>query len=189
MIPSVSLRVSGAVAAALFFGEAVRAQSQPPSVAPPVDAIVTRAAVVELIEATLKAWERGDAAGFLSAFADDAVFAYPGGRVDKDGLAALFADLQVRKTDIKIHLGPFVVVGGEFALRYQFACTDRETGRRQAVGTGVRGSLRDGRIVVFKEYWDAAIALEQVAGRMPLDEGDPRFPAPASVVMGPERIN
>ncbi len=151
--------------------------------------IRNRAELVEFITATLKAWETGDAPAFLSAFADDAVFAYPGGRLGKNALLAMFVDLQKRKSEVKIYVGPFIVAGNEFALRYQFACTDRITGKRQAVGTGVRGTLRNGQIVKYKEYWDAHIPVEQMAGTMPLDEGDAGLPAPATFMLDPKRVN
>ena len=164
------------------------AQSEPPHAQPP-PTTSPREALVTFITATLKAWEKSDATEFLSAFTDDTFFAYPGGHVDKVGLGELFADLHARKTGVKIYVGPFIVVGNEFVVRYQFACTDRQTGKRQAVGTGVRGTLREGKIVKFKEYWDAHIAVDQANGDMPLDEGIAEFPAPSSVVMTPKRIN
>jgi len=164
------------------------AQVEPPhkKAAPPVS---NRAALVAFVTTTLKAWESGDAATFVGAFADNAVFAYPGDTVGKGALADLFADLQRRKRDIRIYVGPFIVLGNEFVVRYQFACTDRVTGKRQAVGTGVRGTVRDGKIVRFKEYWDAHIPEEQMRGELPLDEGNPDYPCPATQLMLPKRIN
>jgi len=160
-----------------------------PAAGPPPPSIDNREQLVAFVTRVLQTWEQGDSAGFLAAFTDDAVFAYPGGRVGKTGLGALFADLHARKRDVKVYVGPFIVLGNEFALRYQFACTDRVTGRRQAVGTGVRGTLRDGKIVTFKEYWDGHIAPEQAEGKLPLDEGNPLFPIAAGFMMTPERVN
>ena len=174
------------LAPSLLLGQSAPSATDLP---PAPDQIVTRDAIVSFVTATLMAWESSDREVFLAAFAEDALFAYPGGRVDKVGLAALYADLHARKSDVKVYIGPFVVMGNDFALRYQFACTDRITGKRQAVGTGVRGRLRDGRIVLLKEYWDAHIAVDQTVGDLPLDEGNPLYPSPSSHVMGPERIN
>ena len=128
----------------------ITAEPPPPAVAvappaaPPAREIRNRDELVAFVTATLKTWETNDARAFLNAFAADAVFAYPGGRLAKDALEAMFADLHQRKTDVKIYVGPFIVAANEFAVRYQFACTDRVTGKRQAVGTGVRGTLRSG---------------------------------------------
>jgi ketosteroid isomerase-like protein len=147
-----------------------------------------RADLVALVTRTLKAWEAGDAAGFTGAFAPDAIWAFPGGKIGREQFASTFADLLGRKKDIKIYVGAFVIQGNEFAAQYQFAATDRKTGKRWAVGTGVRGTVRDGKIAVLKEYWDEHIPVFQLANTLPLDEGQP-FPAPASVIMTGERIN
>lgn len=165
-----------------------RAQSAPPHIKP-VPVAAPRDELTALVTRTLKAWEQPEAAAFLAAFADDALFAYPGGHTGKAGLGELFADLHARKTDVKIYVGPFIVLGNEFVVRYQFACTDRKTGKRQAVGTGVRGTLRDGLIVKFKEYWDAFIPEAQMRGELPLDEGNAELPSPDKVMMTPARIN
>jgi ketosteroid isomerase-like protein len=167
----------------------VHAQAAPKSTEHRVITITTRDELTAFITATLKAWETKDRATFLAAFADDAVFAYPGGRASKAELAEIFDDLHARKTDVNIYVGPFIVAGNEFVVRYQFACTDRATGKRQAVGTGVRGTLRNNHIVTFKEYWDGHIPTEQMAGLLPLDEGTPDSPSPTSFVMPPTRIN
>jgi ketosteroid isomerase-like protein len=149
---------------------------------------LAREQLVALVTRTLKAWEAGDAAAFTGAFTADAVWAYPGGKIPRDQFAGTFADLLARKRDIKIYLGDFVIRGEEFAAQYQFAATDRKTGKRWAVGTGIRGRVKDGKIAVLKEYWDEHIPVFQLAKTMPLDEGQP-FPAPASVIMDGERIN
>ncbi len=154
----------------------------------PQPAAPTRAELVGIVTRTLKSWEAGDAAAFTSAFTDDAVWAYPGGRIRRGAFADTFSGLCARKRDIRIYVGDFIVQGAEFAVQYQFAATDRKTGKRWAVGTGVRGTIRDGRIAVFKEYWDEHIPVGQLASAMPLDEGE-IFPAPASVIMTGERIN
>ncbi|MBC7366590.1 MAG: nuclear transport factor 2 family protein [Undibacterium sp.] len=184
LLRSLTLLLALAVATAPL----TRAQSAPPQNKPAPE-LTPREALVALVTRTLKTWEKTDAAPFLAAFADDVFFAYPGGHTGKAGLGELFADLHARKTDVKIYVGPFIVVGNEFVVRYQFACTDRKTGKRQAVGTGVRGTLRDGRIVKFKEYWDAHIPEEQMRGELPLDEGNADLPSPDKVMMTPKRIN
>ncbi len=166
-----------------------QAQPAPQRTAQRVITITNRDELVSFVTRTLKAWESGDCATFIGAFTDDAVFAYPGGRASKAELTALFNDLQTRKSQIRIYVGPFIVAGNEFVMRYQFACTDRQTGKRQAVGTGVRGTLRNSRIAVFKEYWDAHIPDEQMNGKLPLDEGNADLPVPTGFMMPPTRVN
>lgn len=145
--------------------------------------------IAESVQQFLRAWETGDLSEFESHLHDDLEFAYPGGRLDKEQLIALFQSYRKEKEDIRIYLWDQVIIqGGSFATAYQFAATDRSTGLRQAVGTGVTGRMRDGKIVLFKEYFDEAVAIEQYAGRLPLDEG-PVSPWPASIWLRPDTID
>ncbi|RME62886.1 MAG: hypothetical protein D6782_11345 [Alphaproteobacteria bacterium] len=117
------------------------------------------------------------------------LFAYPGGRLDKAQLIALFEDYQNRKTDIRIYLWDHFFMDGErFFTAYQFAATDRKTGKRQAVGTGVSGRMKNGKIVVFKEFYDNEVAHHQYAGTLPLDEGVV-MPWPASIWLRPDTVD
>jgi ketosteroid isomerase-like protein len=175
-----SLRLAAALVAALVL--------PPGAAAAPAPTAPSRTELVSIVTRTLKSWETGDVADFTSAFTDDAVWAYPGGQIGRGAFADTFNGLRARKRDIRIYVGDFIVQGGEFAVQYQFAATDRKTGRRWAVGTGVRGTLRGDRIAVLKEYWDEHIPVAQAANTLPLDEGQ-IFPAPASLVMTGERIN
>lgn len=129
----------------------------------------------------LKAWETGDAEAFAACLHPDLVFKYPGGVLKRDELIATFKAYQTEKKDIKIYLADiFVSEGAKHFTVYQFAATDRATGKRFAVGTGVGGEIKDGLIVAFREYWDAEVAQRQKAGELPLDEGG-ILPWPSSI--------
>jgi len=52
------------------------------------------------------------------------------------------------------------------------------TGARTAVGDAIIGAVRDGRIVLWKEYLDGRIFALQRDGTLPLDEGEEPFPWP-----------
>jgi ketosteroid isomerase-like protein len=129
----------------------------------------------------LQSWQNGDADAFASCLHPDLVFKYPGGVVGKADLVGMFKTYQTEKTDIKIYLADFFVSeGARHYTAYQFAATDRATGKRFAVGTGVAGEIKDGLIIAFREYWDSEVAQRQKAGELPLDEGDV-LPWPSSV--------
>ncbi len=149
---------------------------------------LSRDEVVSLVTHMLKSWETGDVDSFSNAFNADAVFAYPGGRLSKPELTDMFKKYQLEKKDIKIYTGIFVVEGNRFSGQYQFAATDRTSGKRQAVGTAVTGVIKGGKLTIYKEYYDQHILNWQEEGKIPLDEGQV-FPAPASITLGPERIN
>jgi ketosteroid isomerase-like protein len=149
---------------------------------------LSRDQTVSLVTHMLKAWETNDVAAFSDAFSKGAIFAYPGDRLSKSELVDMFKEYQTQKKDIKIYVGLFLVQGNRFSGQYQFAATDRKSGKRQAVGTAITGIVKDGKLVVYKEYWDQHILNWQEEGKIPLDEAKV-YPAPASITMGPERIN
>lgn len=129
----------------------------------------------------LKSWETGDEKTFAACLHPKVVFKYPGGVLNREELIATFKAYQTEKKDIKIYLADFFVSDGRrHRTAYQFAATDRATGKRFAVGTGVAGEVEDGLITVFREYWDSEVAQRQKAGELPLDEGSV-LPWPSSV--------
>ena len=142
-----------------------------------------------LVQQFLSCWQTNDRETFSNLLHEDVEFAYPGGRLDKASLLQVFEDYQQKKRDIKVYFWEeFFVAGDTFASAYQFAATDRATGKRQAVGTGVIGRVEDGKIILFKEYFDGEVATLQYQGKLPLDEGEVA-PWPASIWLRPETID
>ena len=161
-------------------------RGEAPSVTPA--AAVARETVVRTVQTMLRAWETGDVERFASTLHERILFAYPGGRLDRGELLRTFREYAAAKRDVRLYFGRCLVEGDRFALEYQFAATDRASGVRQAVGSAAAGQVEDGRVVLFKEFYDEHVAPRQARGEIPLDEGQP-FPYPASVVMTPEHIN
>lgn len=129
----------------------------------------------------IKCWETGDETAFSAALHPDLVFKYPGGVLNRDELIAVFKSYKIEKKDIKIYPADFFIQEGnkQFSA-YQFAATDKATGKRFAVGTGMACELKDGLIIAYREYWDLEVAERQKAGELPLDEGKV-LPWPASI--------
>ncbi len=145
--------------------------------------------VVGVVHDFLSAWESNDVKTFSSLLHKDVLFAYPGDRLTKEQLIVMFKQYQTEKKEIKIYLWDhFVVEGDRFSTAYQFAATDRNTGKRQAVGTGVSGKIKDNKIILFKEYYDEEVATRQYTDKLPLDEGVVA-PWPSSVWLRPETID
>ena len=140
------------------------------------------------VKGMLQTWETGDADQFATAFGDKLLFAYPGDRLNKEQLIELFKSYQQDKKDIKIYFGRFLVNGDRFAMTYQFAATDRKSGARQAVGTAASGRIEDGKIVLYKEFYDEHVAKRQAAHEIPLDEGHVTA-YPYSLMLDPKLIN
>jgi len=149
----------------------------------------SREEVKNIVHDFLNSWQRNDVETFSSLLHEDVVFAYPGDRLNKKALIEMFKTYQTGKNDIKIYLwDEFLMAGDRFATAYQFAATDRATGKRQAVGTGVTGIIENGKILLFKEYYDEEVAPRQYDEELPLDEGIVT-PWPASIWLRPETID
>lgn len=162
-----------------------RLRADPPTLPP-----VAKADAAALVHRFLKCWETGDKATFAGLLDDKVVFGYPGGRFDKAELVQTFSDYQLQKKDIKIYFSDFFISDGQrHVTSYQFAATDRTTGLRFAVGTGVICKIEGGKIIEFKEYWDSEVAGRQKLGELPLDEGLIIAPWPCSVLLRAEKIN
>lgn len=143
-----------------------------------------------IVTTFLKCWETGDEATFAALLAEDVRFAYPGDILDKAGLLEVFRNYPEKKKDIKIYLWEeFISDGDTHVTAYEFAATDRETGKRTAVGTGVWCIIRDGKIVDFREFWDSEVAMRQKKGELPLDEGGEVTPWPESIWLRHETID
>ena len=146
-----------------------------------------------IVQTLLRCWQSNDYRTFASLLDEDVLFAYPGGRLNKSQLLDVFKSYHQEKRDIRVYFWEqFFVSGTAFFTAYQFAATDVKSGKRQAVGTGVAGEIRNGKVVLLKEYYDGEVALHQYDGTLPLDEGivTPLVtPWPARVWLRPDLVN
>lgn len=138
----------------------------------------SRDAVEALVHAHARAWMTGDTALMRSIVHEDALFAYPRRRVDRDTWIRELAAFHEQNVETRVYVHRVLVDGEAFAVEWQFATTDRESGERTAVGDAIIGEVRDGRIVLWKEYLDGRVFALQRAGELPLDEGEEPFPWP-----------
>jgi len=157
------------------------------------NAAQTREKARTIVQSLLRCWQNNDYTTFASLLDKDALFAYPGGRLNKSQFLELFKNYHRENKDIRIYFWDrFFASGQKFYTAYQFAATDVKSGKRQAVGTGVAGEIKDGKVVLLKEYYDNEVALHQYDGTLPLDEGivTPLVtPWPARVWLRPEEVN
>lgn len=137
-----------------------------------------RARVEELVRNWLRAWENGDRDLLKSTLHTQILFAYPSVRADEARTLASFDEFHRDFIDTRVYLHQIQVDGNRFTVEYQFATTRKSSGKRQAVGTVAIGEVRDGRIVLVKEYVDGRVSRMQEAGQLPLGEGEEPFPWP-----------
>lgn len=71
-----------------------------------------------------------------------------------------------------------MIDGSFFTVEYLYAATHVASGKREAVGTVAVGELRDGKILVWKEYLDGRVSRAQVKNELPVDETAEPFPWP-----------
>jgi ketosteroid isomerase-like protein len=139
---------------------------------------LSRASVRVLVERQVRSWETGDEAEFLATLHPDAVFAYPGKRLTRAGALQVFRDWKrdFRDTRLKVHR--VVIDGGQFSVEYLFITTNAATGKRTASGTNAVGEVKDGQLLVWKEYLDGRVTRLQAAGELPVDATAEPFPWP-----------
>jgi ketosteroid isomerase-like protein len=138
----------------------------------------TRDQVVATVATFAKSWESGDLAAFESTLDDHLLWAHPGGTLDKPGAIAFFKKWKTEWKDTRIYPTQFVIEGNHVLAEYQFCATNIATGKREAEGTAAIGEVKDGKLVVWKEYYDHTIGALQAEGAIPVDEGAESFPYP-----------
>ena len=134
--------------------------------------------VKELVYKHAKAWESGDADLLNSILHDDVVFAYPGRRLNKSETLQDLLDYNKSFEKTKIYVNKIVVDGEDLAVEWQFASTSIKTGNRTAVSDAILGKVKDGKIIIWKEYLDGRVSRMQANGSLALEEGDEPFPWP-----------
>ena len=132
----------------------------------------------QLVYQHAKAWETGDVELLDSILHEDAVFAYPGRRLNKQETLKDLEDYSKTFRDTKIYLNKIIVNGDDVAVEWQFASTNAKTGNRTAVSDAIIGRVKDGKIIVWKEYLDGRVSRMQSNGTLALEEGQEPFPWP-----------
>ena len=138
----------------------------------------SRDQVVATVTVFAKSWETGDLARFESTLDDHLLWAHPGGTLDKAGAIAFFKKWKTEWKDTRIYPTQFIVEGNRVLAEYQFCATNIATGKREAEGTAAIGEIKDGKLVLWKEYYDHTVGALQAEGVIPVDEGAASFPYP-----------
>lgn len=137
-----------------------------------------RAQIEEIVTKSLMAWETGDEQALIDTAHADLLFAFPGERTNSAGALSVFRYWQEKFQDTKVYIHWILVDGNRFATEYQFASTRISDGKRTAMGTVAIGEMKDGKIILLKEYTDGRGSRLQETGDLPLEEGQEPFPWP-----------
>jgi|HubBroStandDraft_1064217.scaffolds.fasta_scaffold798555_1 ketosteroid isomerase-like protein len=134
--------------------------------------------VIAVVATFAKSWETGDLDQFVATLDDKLLWAHPGGTLDKAGAIAFFKKWKTEWKDTRIYPTQFIVEGNRVLAEYQFCATNIATGKREAEGTAAIGEVKDGKLVVWKEYYDHTVGALQAEGKIPVDEGAASYPYP-----------
>ena len=126
-------------------------------------------AVEQLVKDHALAWETGDVALLDSLLHEDVVFAYPTQRLNKSQALEDMVLFNQSFIDTRIYINKIIVDGSDVAVEWQFATTNKATGKRQVVSDAIIGSVKDGRIIVWKEYLDGRVKTYQANGTLSLE--------------------
>ncbi len=138
-------------------------------------------AVRAMVEAHARAWETGDDALLASLLHEDAVFAYPGRRLNKEQTLEDLRFFRDAYTDTKVYIHSVIADGDEVAVEWQFATTNTATGKREVVSDAIIAHVKDGKFDVWKEYLDGRVKGMQAEGKLELEEGEEPFPWPKKI--------
>lgn len=108
----------------------------------------------------------------------ESITAFPGKRLDRDGVAVAAKGWQGLFKDTKVRVQRVMVEGDYFTVEYLYASTHAATGKREAVGTVATGEFRDGKIYLWKEYLDGRVSRAQIKDELLVDEDAEPFPWP-----------
>ena len=132
----------------------------------------------ELVYNHARAWETGDYQLLNFVLHENATFSYPGRRMNKQETLADLIEYNKSFKNTKIYINKIIIDGENLAVEWQFASTNIKTGNRTAVSDAIIGRIKDGKIIVWKEYLDGRVGKLQSAGNLTLEEGEEPFPWP-----------
>ena len=140
-----------------------------------------KALITDLVEKHAEAWKTGNVQLLYDLLHDDVIFAYPGRRLNKAQTIEDLIFFNKSFKDTEVYINEIIIDGNNIAVEWQFATTSIEGGERQVVSDGIIGKVKDGKIILWKEYLDGRVKKLQASGELELDEGEEPFPWPRKI--------
>ena len=126
---------------------------------------------LEVVKNAYAAFLKGDIGAVIAACAEDVVWTIPGlasvpvagTRRGREGVAEFFRTLGENQTPQEFQPREFVANGDSVVALGHYSWTIRRTGRTYASEWAHAFTLREGRVVKFREYSDTAAEAEAYA--------------------------
>jgi ketosteroid isomerase-like protein len=134
--------------------------------------------IAQLVYDHARAWKRGDIQLLYDILHEDVIFAYPGRRLNKEQTLQDLVYFNQHFIDTEVYINEIIIDANNVAVEWQFATTNKDTGKRQVVSDAIIGKVKDGKIIVWKEYLDGRVKKLQATGELSLEEGKEPFPWP-----------
>ncbi len=128
---------------------------------------------------------------WMDHFAADYASAYPFGRSNKkhDDEISQTLTLSQAAENVTLTNKRYLFDGDWYAVQWIYGATSTKTGKRQTESTLAFGCVKDGKLVVWEEYFDDLVGELQFAGELPLYKPDEEpYPWPeAAAIKHPYR--
>lgn len=83
--------------------------------------------------------------------------------------------------DTEVYINQIIIDGDNVAVEWQFVSTKIETGKGSVVSDGIIGKVKDGKIILWKEYLDGRVKNLQASGELAMEEGEEPSPWPRKI--------
>ncbi len=138
--------------------------------------------------------EKSAAREFISQFGDDWMnhfaaeyeSAYPFGRSNQkhDAEIAQALTLSQATENLTLTNKRYLFDGDWYAVQWIYGATSTKTRKRQTESTVAFGRVKDGKLVVWEEYFDDLVGELQADGKLPLYQADEEpYPWPAGATI------
>lgn len=113
--------------------------------------------VQAMVARQARAWEDGNLDAIVADFAHDGVLHSPGGRWQgQEAIRAAAANFLTLYEDVRVEITRVLLQGDEGAVEWTWNETRRSDGLRTSTEDGIIFTLRDGKILRWREYFDTA---------------------------------
>lgn len=138
-----------------------------------------RRAIEDVVYAFANAWETGDIEQLKGTLHEQASFVTTDGAYESvDVIVEAFNTFQSEYENTKVSVHNILIDTNMAAVEWRVTTTNKKSGKLQSVSAASIVSLKNGKILRWKEYKDSAVAGLQASGTLPADTEGELLPRP-----------